>query len=70
MKNIVGIIREVDKQGRIVIPKEYRERFGLIRNVEIIGTEFGIVLRNPEYSLIKVDKDNNIGDDMKLDKIK
>ena len=70
MKNIVGIIRELDKQGRIVIPKEYRERFGLIRNVEIIGTEFGIVLRNPEYSLIKVDKDNNIEGDMKLDKIK
>lgn len=65
MKNIVGIIREVDKQGRIVIPKEYRERFGLTESVEIIGTDFGIVLRNPEYRLVKTDKDG-----MELDKIK
>ena len=33
---IVGIIKEVDKLGRIVIPKELRERYGLLENVEII----------------------------------
>ncbi len=58
MKNTVGIIKEVDKLGRIVIPKEYRERFGLSDRVEIIGTKFGIVLRSPEYQLVKVDKGN------------
>jgi len=57
MKDIVGIIKEVDKLGRIVIPKEYRERFGLTDRVEIIATEMGIVIRNPEYRLVKVDKD-------------
>ena len=56
MKDIVGIIKEVDKLGRIVIPKEYRERFSLTDRVEIIATEMGIVIRNPEYRLVKVDK--------------
>ena len=51
--NVVGITKEVDKLGRILIPKEFRERFGLNERVEIIGTEFGLVLRNPEYKLVK-----------------
>ena len=55
MRNIVGITKEVDALGRIVIPKELRERFGLIQNVEIIATEFGILIRNPEYRLVKAD---------------
>ena len=59
MKNTVGIIKEVDRLGRIVIPKEYRERFGLNENVEIIATEFGIMIRNPEYRLVKIDKEEN-----------
>ena len=51
---IVGIIKEVDKLGRIVIPKELRERYGLLENVEIIATELGIFLRSPEYKLVKI----------------
>ncbi len=56
MKAIVGIIKEVDKLGRIVIPKELRERFGLTETVEIIATELGIMIRSPEYKLVRVDK--------------
>ena len=48
MKATVGIVKEIDKLGRIVIPKEFRERYGLSENVEIIATDKGIVLRNPE----------------------
>ena len=59
METAVGIIKEVDKLGRIVIPKEYRERYGLTENVEIVATEFGIVLRNPKYKLIKTSTDEN-----------
>ena len=55
MKGVVGIIKEVDKLGRIVIPKELRERFGLSESVEMIVTESGIVLRNPKYKLVRVD---------------
>ena len=54
MKNGVGIIKEVDKLGRIVIPKEFRERYGLFESVEVVATEAGILLRNPEYELIKI----------------
>lgn len=57
--NGAGIIKDIDKNGRIVIPKEFRERFGLEENVEVVATEFGIILRSPEYRLIKVDKKAN-----------
>ena len=56
MERAVGIIKEIDKLGRIVIPKEFRERYGLIENVELVAVEFGIVLRSPEYILTKVEK--------------
>lgn len=51
----VGVIKEFDKLGRIVVPKEIRERFGLNDRVEIIVTESGVLLRNPEFKLVRVD---------------
>ena len=54
MEATVGIIKELDKLGRIVIPKEFRERFGLSEYVEVIPTELGIIIRNPEYKLVRV----------------
>ena len=57
MKESVGIIKEVDKLGRIVIPKEMRERLSLDKNVEVIVTKEGVLIRNPEYRLVKVEKD-------------
>ena len=56
MKSAVGIIKEIDKLGRIVIPKEYRERYGFSDKVEIVATQYGVVLRNPEYELVRVEK--------------
>ena len=52
----IGIIKEVDRLGRIVIPKELRERYGLTENVEIVATELGIFLRSPKYKLVKNEK--------------
>ena len=49
----LGIIKEFDKLGRLVIPKEIRERYGLTDKVEIITTPDGVLLRSPEYILIK-----------------
>ena len=43
--NVVGIIKEIDKQGRIVIPKEIRKRFSLDNEVEIIATNEGVFVR-------------------------
>ena len=46
----VGVIKEIDKLGRIVIPKEFRQRLGLDKEVEILVTKDGILLKNPEYN--------------------
>ena len=59
MEAVVGIVREVDKLGRIVIPKELREQFGLSEKVEIIGTESGVLLRSPKYKLVKIREEDN-----------
>ena len=50
---MIGIIKEFDKLGRIVIPKELRERYGFWGEVEIIATENGVLLQNPQYVLIE-----------------
>ncbi len=53
MKSRVGIIKEIDNLGRIVIPKDYRERLSLEKEVEIVLTTSGVLIRNPEYKLVK-----------------
>ena len=56
---LIGIIKEVDKLGRIVIPKELRERFGVTKRAEIVATEFGIVIKSPDYKLVKTVRAEN-----------
>ena len=56
MNEQVGIIKEIDNLGRIVIPKEIRERLSLDKKVEIIITKDGALIRNPEYVLVKVEQ--------------
>ena len=58
MDNAVGIIKEIDKLGRIVIPKEMRERLNLDTKVEVLLTDQGVLIRNSEYKLVKNDKRN------------
>ena len=48
----VGIIKSFDKLGRIVIPKELRERYGFDGDVEVVATEEGVLLRSSEYRLV------------------
>ena len=45
MESKVGIEKEVDALGRIVIPKDIRERFGIDKRVEIILVVFSYVHR-------------------------
>jgi AbrB family looped-hinge helix DNA binding protein len=52
----IGVIKEFDKLGRIVIPKELRDRYGLLERVEIIATEQGLLLQSPNYVLVKKEK--------------
>ena len=46
-----GVVKEIDKLGRIVIPKDIRELFNLSSEVEIVVTNEGVLLRNPKYEL-------------------
>lgn len=54
----IGIIKEFDKLGRLVIPKDLRDRFGMVEKVEIVATEDGVLIKNPEYYLAKREDDN------------
>ena len=50
----VGIIKEVDKLGRIVIPKEMRERYLIDARVEILMTEDGILIKSPDTMFVRI----------------
>ncbi len=49
----IGVIKQFDKLGRIVIPKDLRDRYGLKSEVEIVATPDGLILQNPKYVLTK-----------------
>ena len=53
----VGIIKLVDNLGRIVIPKEMRELFGIDNFVEVVVTTEGVLLRSPKYILVEKEQD-------------
>ena len=54
---LVGIIKEIDNLGRIVIPKEIRERLGLDRSVELVVTADGLLIKSAEFCLVKKEND-------------
>jgi len=49
----IGIRREIDKTGRLCIPKEMRDLLKLEDEVELILTEEGVLIRKPEFILLK-----------------
>ena len=51
----IGIVKEVDNLGRIVIPKELRQLYKLTSQVELVTTEAGVLIRNPQYKLVEID---------------
>ena len=53
MYDSIGIIKQIDDLGRICIPKDIRERLALNKSVELLITDKGVLIRNPEYTLIK-----------------
>ena len=56
METKIGIIKEIDRLGRLVVPKEIRARYGLDDEVELVLTEEGILLRHPQYRLVMDEK--------------
>ena len=59
MDKSVGVIKEIDNLGRIVIPKDFRDRLSLEKAVEVILTPDGVLIRNPKYELVEVAKTEN-----------
>ena len=55
LDKVVGVVKEIDNLGRIVIPKEFRKRLSLEDSVEILLIEEGILIRNPKYKLVKIE---------------
>ena len=53
----IGIKREIDATGRLCVPKEMRELFKLDGEVELIVTPEGVLLRKPEYVLVRIAKE-------------
>ncbi len=56
----IGIIKEIDSLGRIVIPKEIRSRLGFGKNVELIVTEDGLLIKSDEYRLVKLKEEESL----------
>ena len=56
MNNGIGVLKEVDNLGRLVIPKEMRDSFKLNEIVELFVTKDGILIRNPKYEVIEKEK--------------
>ena len=54
----VGVKKEIDKLGRICIPKEMRKLFNFEKEVELLVTKEGILIKNPEYVLVKKQDEN------------
>lgn len=55
----IGIKKSIDNLGRVVIPKEYREFYRLGENINIIPTEKGVLLRNPNCKIEKISNADN-----------
>ena len=52
--HLVGIRKEFDNLNRIVIPKEMRDLYKFGKEVEMIATPDGVLIRSPEWRLTKV----------------
>ncbi len=52
----IGFLKEIDALGRIVIPKELRQRYALKDKIELIPTKDGVLIKNQEYFLTRKTK--------------
>lgn len=51
----LGVIKEIDSLGRLQIPKDIRKRFGFKEQVELVVVKEGLLVKNIEYKLVKVE---------------
>ena len=56
MMKSIGVRKEIDKLGRICIPKELRKLYNLENEIELLATQEGILIKNPLYVLVKIEE--------------
>ena len=54
----LGVVKEIDNLGRLQIPKEIRKRLGLGKNVELVVTQDGLLIKSNEYQLIRISEES------------
>ena len=59
----VGTEITIDKLGRIVIPKGYRDFYHINKEdkLSLICTPDGLLITNPKYKVVEITQDNNKG---------
>ena len=58
MIKYIGIKKEIDSLGRLCIPKDIRELLKLEGEVELLPTNEGLLIKNPEYVFVRTNKNN------------
>ncbi len=49
--------KKVDNLGRVTIPKKLREFYHFGEKVHLVETEQGILLTNPKYKMVAIEKE-------------
>lgn len=57
----IGIVKEIDDLGRLHIPKEIRTRLGFGKNVALVITQDGLLIKSREYRLVKIEDESRLG---------
>ena len=57
----VGMEVTIDKLGRIVIPKGYREFYHINKEdkLSLICTPDGLLITNPKFKMVEINQDKN-----------
>ena len=50
----IGITKEIDRLGRLQIPKDIRDRLGLKKDVQLVVTQDGLLIKSEEYKLVPI----------------
>ena len=61
--DVIGIKKQIDKLGRISIPIEMRKLLKLDNEVKLRLTREGILIKNPEYILVKKEENKSTDKD-------
>ena len=53
----IGITKEIDSLGRLQIPKDIRDRLGLKKDVQLVVTQEGLLIKSEEYKLVPINNE-------------